>query len=298
MGWKPPCAAALLVGLVLTRVATAGELEGRSGPLAWRATDVQQNVTSVDGKRHARHEFALIVKNADAQAVTLDGYDAAIRYFGLPLSEMTGSLQTTVSPGRESRMSLATLLACPDDSVACRFAEGPSWRIVVAGRAAGDAFMAPIELTLPVDGASPIVRRESVRVTRATSSPDPTRVAVTFKANIILVPVSINGHDLSMVFDTGAQASVLTSDAARRLGIAVPADAPVLPLMGVGQTGRGPLVQLPALRVGDYVVEHLTGVVTPIGFPFVIDGFLGANFLEAFRVTIDHRAKELRLEAR
>ncbi len=297
MGWKSPCAA-LFMGLTITPVATGGDLEGRSGPLAWRATDVQQNVASVDGKRHARHEFALTVKNTGAQALTLESYGAAITYFGLPLSEMTGTLQTTVPPGSESRLSFATLLACLDDAAACRFAEGPSWRIVVAGRAAGDAFTAPIEVTLPVDGASPIVRRESVRVTRPTSSPDPTRVAATFKANIILVPVSINGQDLTMVFDTGAQASVLSSDAARRLGIAVPADAPVLPLMGVGPAVRGPLVLLPPLRVGDYVVEHLTGVVTSLEFPFVVDGFLGANFIEAFRVSIDYRAKELRLEAR
>ena len=53
------------------------------------------------------------------------------------------------------------------------------------------------------------------------------------------------------------------------------------------------------MRVGDYIVEHLTGAVTSLaGFPFAIDGVLGTNFIEAFRVTIDHRAKELRLEAR
>jgi hypothetical protein len=33
-------------------------------------------------------------------------------------------------------------------------------------------------------------------------------------------------------------------------------------------------------------------------FPFVSDGFLGANFIEAFRVSIDYRTRELRLEAR
>src|SRR5213593_2384047 len=143
MGWKSPCAAGLFMGLTITPVATAGDLEGRSGPLAWRATDVQQNVASVDGKRHARHEFALTVKNTGAQALTLESYGAAITYFGLPLSEMTGTLQTTVPPGSESRLSFATLLACLDDAAACRFAEGPSWRIVVAGRAAGDAWTAP-----------------------------------------------------------------------------------------------------------------------------------------------------------
>ena len=66
MGRPLVCAAAMALGLTVTAVARAGDLEGRSGPLAWRATDVQQSTVTVDGKRHARHEFALTVKNTGA----------------------------------------------------------------------------------------------------------------------------------------------------------------------------------------------------------------------------------------
>ena len=215
------------------------------------------------------------------------------------MNEMAGPLQVTVPSDREHRLSFYTLLACPDESRACRFSEGPSWRITLTGRAENNtAFTAPIELMLPTDANVPIVRRERVLVRRVPSGPDPARVPATFKPGVILVPASVNGHDVTLLFDTGSQVCLLSPEVARRLGIVIPADAPSLALIGVGSAG-GALVQLPPVRVGDYIVEHLTGAVTSLaGFPFAIDGVLGTNFIEAFRVTIDHRAKELRLEAR
>jgi hypothetical protein len=292
--------AVVSLGLTMTGVARAGELEGRSGPIAWRASDVQQTTATVDGKRHARHEFALTVKNTGAGPLRLSAYEAAVSYFGVQVSEMAGPLQVAVPAGREYRLSLYTLIACPDESRACRFSEGPTWRIVLSGRAETDtAFTAPLEVILPTDANVPIVRRERVRVTRVSSGSDPARVPATFKRSVILVPASVNGHDVTLLFDTGSQVCLLSPEVARRLGIAVPADAPSLPLIGVGSPAGGVLVQLPPVRVGEYVVEHLTGAVTSLeGFPFAIDGVLGANFIEAFRVTLDHRGKELRLEAR
>jgi hypothetical protein len=299
MRWEPLYAAVIALGLTVPGDACAGDLDGRSGPIAWRATDVQQNTATVDGKRHARHEFALTVKNPGTEPLSLSAYEAAISYFGVQMSETTGALQVTVAAGGEYRMSLYTLMACPDESRACRFSEGPTWRITLTGRAKNNtAFTAPIEVMLPTDANVPIVRRERVVVTRVPSGSDPTRVPATFKPGVVLVPATVNGHAVTLLFDTGAQICLLSPEVARRLGIAIPADAPSLALIGVG-SGGGPLVQLPPVRVGDYVVEHLTGAVTSLsGFPFAIDGVLGTNFIEAFRVTIDHRAKELRLEAR
>ena len=299
MGVRSRWAAALITGLTITSGVTAAELEGRSGAIAWRATDVQQNMTSVDGKRHARHEFVLTLKNVGTSALRLMGYEAAVSYFGIPLTESTGSFQVTLPPGGEYRFLPSALLACLDESRACRFSEGPSWRIIIAGRAGGDgAFTEPIELTLPTEASAPVVRRERVVVTRVTSGPDPaTRVLAAFKASAILVPASVNGHDLTLLFDTGAQVSILRPDVARRVGIAVPPDAPAFPIIGFGAPISGAIVRLPPVRIGDYLVEHLTGAVTSFpDFPFVIDGVLGTNFMEAFRITIDHRAKELRLE--
>src|SRR5206468_11316252 len=119
--------------------------------------------------------------------------------------------------GREHRLSFYTLLACPDESRACRFSEGPSWRITLTGRAENNtAFTAPIELMLPTDANVPIVRRERVLVRRVPSGPDPARVPATFKPGVILVPASVNGHDVTLLFDTGSQVCLLSPEVARR----------------------------------------------------------------------------------
>jgi hypothetical protein len=289
----------LAIGLTIIASVAAADLEGQSGPLAWRAADVQQGTTTVDGKRHARHEFGLTLKNIGADPVTLSRYQVAVSYFGIQMNEDRGMLDAILTPGQELRLPLFMLMTCSDDTRPCRFAEGPTWRIVVTGRAAGNEFSAPIELLLPADAPSPVVRRERVRVTRATPSREPLApIPAIFKANLVLVAASINGHDLTLLLDTGAQACVLRPEAAKRIGVSVSADGPVLPLFTVaGTPGNATLVNLPAVRVGDYVVEHLTGVISSIaGFPIPIDGVLGANFISAFRVSIDHRARELRLE--
>jgi hypothetical protein len=299
MGHRARCAAVLAIGLTITASLAAADLEGQSAPLAWRATDVQQGTTTVDGQRHARHEFGLTLKNTGADPVTLSRYQVAVSYFGIQMNEDRGTFDATLTPGQELRLPLFMLMACPDDARPCRVSEGPTWRIEVAGRAAGNEFSAPIELVLPADATSPVVRRERVRVTRATPSPQPPApIPATFKANLVLVAASINGHDLTLLFDTGAQACVLRPEAAKRVGVSLSADGPALPLFTVaGTPGNATLVNLPAVRVGDYIVEHLTGVISSIaGFPIPIDGVLGANFIAAFRVSLDHRAKELRLE--
>src|SRR5204863_9929916 len=121
--------------------------------------------------------------------------------------------------------------------------------------------------------------RERVLVRRVPSGPDPARVPATFKPGVILVPASVNGHDVTLVFDTGSQVCLLSPEVARRLGIVIPADAPSLALIGAGSAG-GALVQLPPVRVGDYIVERLTAAVTALaGLPFAIRGAVGTTVI-------------------
>jgi Aspartyl protease len=291
------------VTLLLTlAVADAGaaDLEGASAPFAWRIADVRQGPTTVDGKPYARHEFTLVLKNVAARAVTLRQYSAAVSYAGIPAAESVATADPTLTPGREYLLHLYALLPCAEASTPCRFAVGPAWRVVLSGRDSGGAeFAAPIDVTLPVEPGRPIVIQPRLRVTRApaTAGADAGRIPARFTSNVILVPVSAGGQDLVLLFDTGSQISILRPDAARRLGLAASADAPLVPTMGLGGQVNAALVEWPALRIGDYVVEHLTGGIAALPeFPIPIDGLIGANLIEAFRVTIDHRARELRLE--
>jgi hypothetical protein len=113
----------------------------------------------------------------------------------------------TLTPNGEHRILLYTLLPCPDEPRECRFPEGPSWHIVLAGREGGSAaFTATIDLALPAVAGSAIVQHEKVIVTRRAPAvgPDAGRIPARFSAGMILVPASLNGQDLTLLFDTGA----------------------------------------------------------------------------------------------
>jgi Aspartyl protease len=280
--------------------AHAADLEGVSGPLAWRIGDVRQGPTTMDGVPHVRHEFTLVVKNVGPRTVVLRGYTTQMSYAGVPTPETTASLDARLTPASEYKFQLYALLRCLDASTPCRFALGPGWRVTLSGRDSGGAeFTTPIDVTLPVESGRPVVATPSVRVSRASASSgaNAERVAARFTSNVIIVPASAGGEDLWLLLDTGAQLSVLRPEVARRLGLSVSADAPVFPVMGVGGGVNAQLVELPVLRVGEHVVERMmVGIAALPDFPLPIDGVLGGNFIEVFRVTIDHRAKELRLE--
>lgn len=289
-------AALLLLGLGLGAAAGADELEGRVGTLGWRVTEVQQTITTVDGKPHVRHAFVLIIRNSGVNNIRLEGYDASMTYVGVPASHVSGSLHTTLLSAATLRLSIAGLLPCRDASRRCRLSEGPVWRVVVTGNIMDQPLSLPFDVALPADRDTPAVRHEAMAVTRV-SPQSATTVPVIFKSNAIFVPASVNGQLVTLLLDTGAHVTVLRPEAARRLGINVPTDAPIFPVARFTARGAGTLVRLPAMRVGDYVVDRLTVAVAPladVGEP--IDGILGMNFIEAFRVTIDQRAGELRLE--
>ena len=278
----------------------AADLEGKSGPISWRISDVRQGPTTMDGVAHARHEFTLVVRNVTSRPLTLRSYAAAMSYAGIAASETTVSMDARLPPGVEYKFQFYALLPCPDTSTPCRFRLGPAWLIALSGRDGSSAeFTAPIDVTLPVESGRPVVAIPKLRVTRAagTSGEAAARINARFTSNVILVPASAGGEELWLLFDTGAQISMLRPEVARRLGLSVSADGPVFPVMGFGGRVNAALLEWPPLRIGDYVVEHLIGGIAAIPeFPFPIDGVIGANLIEAFRVTIDQRARELRLE--
>ena len=300
------CLAARLGALVLLMLAPApasvraAELEGVGGALAWRIADIRQGPTTVDGAAHARHEFTLVLKNTGNRPLVLRGYTAQMSYAGIAGMESAAPLDTTLPAGGEFRLLLYALLPCAGPSTPCRFVVGPGWRIVLSGRdRSGTEFTTPIDVVLPVEAGRPVVSPPKLGIARAAAPTGPAAgpVPARFTSNVVLVRVSAGGEELWLLFDTGAQLSILRPEAARRAGVSVPADAPLYPTMGFGGRLNAAVVEWPPLRIGDYVIEHLVGGIAELPeFPVPIDGVLGANFIEAFRVTIDHRAKELRLE--
>jgi predicted aspartyl protease len=118
---------------------------------------------------------------------------------------------------------------------------------------------------------------------------------------LILVPAVVNGQGpFSFALDTGASRTMLSVELARKLPIATADDTPV--------TAGGGLIKILAGRVNSLAVggatvhdhaigagEFLNMLSEAIGTK--LDGIIGHNFLNQFKVTIDYPRQVLELTA-
>jgi predicted aspartyl protease len=116
---------------------------------------------------------------------------------------------------------------------------------------------------------------------------------------LILLPVHVNEHGpFDFILDTGAGTSLLSSDLAKQLDTRIIGSKE-------GQSAGGKvsvsLAKVDSLTVGETKIDDVdVGIVdlAQIGKTVgaQIDGDLGHNFLKHFRVTIDYRDCEIRLD--
>ena len=132
-----------------------------------------------------------------------------------------------------------------------------------------------------------------------TRSPAAVEVPIQVIHNIVFVAATVNGGPSALlIVDTGAEWTILTPRLLRRLGVVVPAGALKRKIRVVGgQTLDVPFVKIATIRVGEAMVKgQEIGVYEIHPDEPVIDGLLGGDFLQRFRVTVDRTAKQMRLE--
>ena len=147
-----------------------------------------------------------------------------------------------------------------------------------------------------------IRRSEETVMTIAAVSPKSAKVKFRLAGGaqpLILLPVKVNGQGpFDFIFDTGAGTSLLSSELAKQLEVKVIGSKE-------GQSAGGKvsvsLAKVDSLAVGeaklddvDVGIVDLSHIGKTIGAK--IDGDLGYNFLKHFRVTIDYRNCEIRLD--
>ena len=116
---------------------------------------------------------------------------------------------------------------------------------------------------------------------------------------LILVPVDVNGRGpFDFILDTGAGTSLLTPDLAKELNVEIlgskegqSAGGKVAVSLGRAASLAVGGAQLDDLDLGIVDLAHIGATVGA-----KIDGDLGYNFLRHFRVTIDYRKCEIRLD--
>jgi predicted aspartyl protease len=114
-------------------------------------------------------------------------------------------------------------------------------------------------------------------------------LAVTPMGNVPVVTVSINGSLAHFLFDTGAERTILTAPAAKRLGV-VPHYEYARRMRSLGAVAGGD-ARLRILDLGGTALPDVKVLVGSVSLPMVdgrpLDGLLGADFLADFEVDLD-----------
>lgn len=123
----------------------------------------------------------------------------------------------------------------------------------------------------------------------------PDRVRGARKYGVLIVSVMCPGPiGLEFLVDTGAAMTVITPAVAVALGSSVVHSFRQERVAPVGKTLlSAPVVRLQSIQVGGHEVVDLEALILDLPPPLHIDGLLGVNFLERFRVTIEFDTETL-----
>jgi clan AA aspartic protease (TIGR02281 family) len=130
---------------------------------------------------------------------------------------------------------------------------------------------------------------------RLSIAPAPPSYAVPLRrdGNAMLVEALVGGTlRTRLLLDTGAEFTVLSTAAARRLGLNL-GNAAVIPLRSASGVFFAPMIKVQSIAVGEaaaYDVEVVVHDATP-----GLDGLLGMSFLDNFLVTISTSDEKLML---
>jgi len=143
-------------------------------------------------------------------------------------------------------------------------------------------------------GADPFPAAREVRPTPPSDCALTRRGTVPLTVQgLALVNARINGAPASLVLDTGAERSILSPDAAKRIGVTGRYDFNRT-LRGIGNVIRTGDARLESFILGDVALSHPRILVGPIG-NIGADGLLGADLLGDFDLELDLRRAQLTL---
>ena len=102
----------------------------------------------------------------------------------------------------------------------------------------------------------------------------------------------------TVILDTGATYSTLSAEALENIGVHIAPDAPWVELQTAGGLIEAPLALVDAIWLGEFPVEWVTVAICEACSHPPVEGLLGLNVLQRFRVSIDHEDQEIELHPR
>ena len=153
--------------------------------------------------------------------------------------------------------------------------------------------------TLPTRGAAGLteIEDDDVDLSKAISVP------LEEQGTAIFVDVGLEGYGgrhakQTYLFDTGASYTTISTQAAKELGIEIPADAPVLSFDTAKGRRESRMVYLPAIRLGQVRIEGLLVSVCDKCINVRHTGLLGQNVMRRFLARIDFKGGRMLLVPR
>lgn len=148
------------------------------------------------------------------------------------------------------------------------------------------------------DALKTVLKSKPLGTGRLAATAGPASVAVQTSGSVLLVPVLVNGVASTLLLDTGATLTIIRPALAKRAGIELAPGAPkILGAVVGGQRVSIPFVRVRSVSVGAASVEGIdVGVFEALPHAPDVDGILGGNFLNHFKVTIDRQGRRLTLE--
>jgi Aspartyl protease len=144
--------------------------------------------------------------------------------------------------------------------------------------------------TVAVDVGAPRPRGED-------EAPPPPGTVLSFTGGApVVVQARLNGVPLSLLLDTGADRTVIAPAAVSRAGVDVGVGSPVR-ISGVTGSAGATMVAVPLLEVAGARVGPLSVIVHAVPTDS-LDGLLGRDVLDAFTITFDAAAGQVRLVPR
>jgi predicted aspartyl protease len=120
------------------------------------------------------------------------------------------------------------------------------------------------------------------------------RVPLELKNHLFVAPVTLNGHAIDMLLDTGAQKSMLGEAAVQRLNL-VRDPRSLTSLMGLSGTSAQPDARIDSMSIGAAALSADRLAVNSIGGNQPFDGILGLDILRDYDLDIDGPKRVLTL---
>jgi len=105
---------------------------------------------------------------------------------------------------------------------------------------------------------------------------------------VLTVPCQLNDkYHRTFLVDSGAAFTVISQRLAREMKLDITHPLRQIQIASAHQVAQTPVVRLDSLQVGDKKINNLEVLIIALPAALRVDGLLGVNFLEKYRVTFE-----------